>query len=89
MKLKFLGTAAAEAYPAIFCSCERCGRAFELGGRNLRSRSQALVNDDLLIDFPCDTYEHFIQNNIDTAKIKNLLITHVHGDHLYPHEFSP
>ncbi len=88
MKIKYLGTAAAEAFPAIFCSCEKCRRAFFLGGRNLRSRSQALINDDLLIDFPCDTYGHFINNNIDTTKISNLLITHIHDDHLYPTELE-
>ncbi len=86
MKIKFLGTAAAEGYPAPFCSCDRCKKAFQLGGKNLRTRSQAIINNDLLIDLPCDTYSHFLQNNIDTAKIKNLIITHIHEDHLYPHE---
>ena len=61
MKIKFLGTAAAEAMPAPFCVCENCKRAMKLGGRNIRTRSQALVDDALLIDFPCDTYFHMIK----------------------------
>ena len=49
MKIKYLGTAAAEAFPAIFCNCKYCEEARELGGKNIRTRSQSLVNDDLLI----------------------------------------
>ena len=50
MKLKYLGTAAAEGYPAMFCNCENCRKAFAKGGKNIRSRIQALVEDALLID---------------------------------------
>ena len=56
MKLTFLGTAAAEGFPAIFCNCEYCKEARKLGGKNIRSRSQTLINDDLLIDLPADSY---------------------------------
>ena len=69
MKLKYLGTAAAEAFPAVFCNCKYCNEARELGGKNIRTRSQAMINDDLLIDFPADTYAHFLQNGIDGEKI--------------------
>ena len=34
MRLFFLGTAAAEGFPGIFCKCERCREARKLGGRN-------------------------------------------------------
>jgi len=84
MRVKFLGTAAAEGFPAVFCNCEYCQIARSLGGKNIRTRSQTLINDDLLIDFPADTYHHFLQNNIEGDKIKYLLITHSHSDHLYP-----
>ncbi len=49
MKIKYLGTAAAEGIPAIFCECKICKKARELGGKNIRTRSQALINDDLFI----------------------------------------
>lgn len=84
MKVKYLGTAAAEGVPAIFCECDNCKKARALGGRNIRTRSQALVNDDLLIDFPADTFMHYIQHNFPLNKIKHCLITHSHSDHLYP-----
>lgn len=83
MKLRYLGTAAYEGIPSLFCQCELCKKARELGGRNLRSRSQALVNDDLLIDFPPDTSLHYMKYNFDWMKIENCLITHSHSDHLY------
>jgi phosphoribosyl 1,2-cyclic phosphate phosphodiesterase len=46
MRLTFLGTSAAEAYPNAFCGCSNCERARALGGPNLRKRSCALIEDD-------------------------------------------
>lgn len=86
MKLKFLGTAAAEALPSLFCRCERCKLARERGGREIRTRSQAIINDCLLIDFPSDTYTHCTENGIDLSVINTCIITHVHFDHIFPWE---
>ncbi len=86
MKLLYMGTGAAEGVPSMFCKCDNCKRARLLGGRNIRSRSQALLNDELLIDFPADTYWHFTKYNFDCEKICGCLITHSHRDHLYPGE---
>lgn len=86
MKLTYLGTAAAEGFPAIFCNCEHCREARALGGKNVRTRSQAIINDELVIDLPADTYSHFLNNNIEGNKIKYLLVTHSHQDHFYHNE---
>ena len=86
MKLQYLGTAAAEGVPGLFCRCETCLKARERGGRELRSRSQAILNGNLLIDFPCDTFSHCTQHGIDLSSINHCLITHVHGDHTFPWE---
>ena len=83
MKIKFLGTGASEAIPALFCECDTCKMARQLGGKNIRTRAQALVDDKLLIDFGPDTNYHAIQNGLELAKIKHCLITHAHSDHLY------
>ncbi len=83
MKITYLGTAAYEGFPALFCNCEYCVEARRLGGKNIRTRSQSLIDDDLLVDFPADTYFHFLQNGIEGDKIKYLLVTHSHCDHLY------
>ena len=84
MKLQYLGTAAAEGVPALFCTCDSCRLARELGGKNIRTRSQAMVDDTLMIDFPADTNHHCMTNNIDLTNIHHFIITHVHSDHLYP-----
>ncbi|MBQ1254227.1 MAG: hypothetical protein IIX91_00420 [Clostridia bacterium] len=84
MKLTYLGTAAAEGWPALFCRCEYCKKALERGGKNLRTRSQAMVNDDLLIDFPADSFSHMQQNGLNFSAVKTLLITHSHMDHFSP-----
>lgn len=86
MKLTYLGTAAAEGFPALFCNCEYCREARRLGGKNIRTRSQAIINDDLLIDLPPDTYAHFLNNKIEADKIKYLVVTHSHSDHFYEKE---
>lgn len=86
MKLTYLGTAAAEGFPALFCNCPPCREARRLGGKNIRTRSQALLNDDLLIDLPPDTYHHFLQQGIEGDRIPYLLITHPHSDHFYVNE---
>lgn len=88
MKITYLGTAASEGFPAVFCNCEYCREARKLGGKNIRTRSQTMINDDLLIDFPADTYSHFLNNHIEGDKIKYVLITHSHSDHLYEKEFD-
>ncbi len=84
MKITYFGTAAAEGFPAVFCNCPHCKEARRLGGKNIRTRSQSLINEDLLIDFPADTYMHFLQNGIEGDKIAYLLCTHAHSDHFYP-----
>lgn len=84
MKIKYLGTAAYEAIPSLFCECETCKKIREIGGKSVRTRSQAIINDDLLLDFPADTVAHVLYNNIDLSKVENCLITHCHSDHLYP-----
>lgn len=86
MKLTYLGTAAAEAWPALFCRCDNCMRALARGGRNLRTRSQSLLNDDLLLDFSADSIFHMQQNRLDFSAVRWLLITHSHMDHFSPGE---
>lgn len=84
MKIKYLGTGAFEGVPALFCDCEVCKKARRLDGRNVRSRSQALINDELLIDFNADTCMHSQRYGFSLANIRACLITHAHCDHLYP-----
>ena len=88
MEFIYLGTGAAEGIPAIFCNCKVCKEAQRLGGRNIRTRSQALVNRDLLFDFPPDSYLHKVQYDLDLFAVQYLIITHKHMDHFFPQEFD-
>lgn len=86
MKIKYLGTAAAEGWPALFCECESCRKARQLGGSNIRTRSQAVIDDTLLVDFPPDVYMHVLSGGLRLSQVSTLLITHSHQDHFYPHD---
>ena len=88
MIIRYYGTSASEAWPAMFCACEACQKAVGLGGKNLRTRHQVLIEDSLLIDFPPDTNYHIQQYGLDLKKIKTLLITHSHPDHFYPYDLA-
>ena len=88
MEIKYLGTCAAEGFPAMFCYCSVCEKARKLGGKNVRTRSQAIIDGKLLIDFPADTYLHVLQGGLDLRKVEALLITHGHDDHIYPYDVA-
>lgn len=86
MKIQYLGTAAAEALPAPFCNCRICENARRKGGKEVRTRSQAVIDDCLVVDYPCDTYDHMIRFGLDMRKVEHVLLTHSHSDHFYPED---
>ncbi len=85
MHITYLGTGAAEGIPALFCNCEYCRGVRERGGREVRTRSQVLIDGELSIDFPPDAFCH--ARNYDFSAVKYLLVTHSHMDHFYAHDF--
>ncbi len=86
MEIQYLGTAAAEGWPALFCDCEICKRARKVGGKELRTRTQSIVDGKILIDFPPDTYTHALNYSLQMGQIQHLLVTHSHMDHFFPVE---
>ena len=86
MRIRVLGSAAAEGWPALFCECEGCKKARANGGKDLRRRTAYLIDDDTLVDIGPDVYSATLEYGIDSAKITRLLITHSHTDHLTPRE---
>jgi len=84
MKITILGSGGGEGYPALFCNCEHCNVARRAGGKSIRTLSQTLINDDLLIDLPYDTAEHFRHLGHSLGDVPNILITHTHEDHFIP-----
>lgn len=89
MEILYMGTAADERIPAMFCNCELCQKSLKLGEKNIRTRAQALIDDELLVDFGCDTYDHFLKQGRTLWDIKNVLLTHSHPDHLTLEVFGP
>ena len=84
MKILYMGTSAAEGWPGLFCSCPICDHARNAGGQNLRTRTQALLDGELLLDFPPDTYVHTLRYGLNLGTIHTLLVTHSHMDHWFP-----
>jgi phosphoribosyl 1,2-cyclic phosphate phosphodiesterase len=82
MEILFLGTAAAEGIPAVFCRCETCRRAAQAGGRDIRTRCAFLVNGRLMLDISPDIMLHKLRYNLDLAAVDSLCVTHSHTDHL-------
>ncbi len=87
MKLQFLGTGAAEGVPAVFCDCSTCREARLRGEKEFHTRSQLLIDDELSIDFPPDSYYHSLRFGVELNSLKYILITHSHMDHFYAHDF--
>lgn len=84
MKIKYLGTAAYEGIPGLFCQCKLCQNATQLGGKNIRSRSGMLINEHILMDFGPDMYLHKLRYGLDLGQITDIFITHTHTDHFVP-----
>lgn len=88
MKVLFLGTAAAEAWPALFCKCDACMGARKRGGKNIRTRSSCLIDDIYMVDFGPDTYHNVLKYNLELDRVEHLFVTHSHEDHFYPQDIQ-
>lgn len=87
MKIRYLGTGAAEGVPAVFCNCANCREVRRRGETEFHSRSQIVIDGELGVDFPPDAYYHALKFGTDLSAIRYLLITHSHMDHFYAHDF--
>ena len=81
MKITWLGTAAAEGVPALFCDCPQCAAARKAGGQEIRTRAGALIDGCLKLDFGPDSYIQMLRAGLDFHTLENILITHTHEDH--------
>jgi phosphoribosyl 1,2-cyclic phosphate phosphodiesterase len=82
MKITLLGTSGAEGWPGLFCRCPVCQVARTEGGKNRRTRSSALIDGVLKLDFPADILQQVVRFNLDLLDLRAILITHSHDDHL-------
>ena len=81
MKLQYLGTAAAEGAPALFCTCDFCRYARTKGGHEVRTRSGSMIDGRLKLDFGPDSYKQMLDHGLDYTYMKSVLVTHSHDDH--------
>jgi phosphoribosyl 1,2-cyclic phosphate phosphodiesterase len=81
MRLTYLGTGASEGFPALFCKCEACQRAQRAGGKNIKRRSCAMIEERVLIDLSPDLYMQKLAFNLDLSRVESLIVTHSHEDH--------
>ncbi|MGI6384113.1 MAG: MBL fold metallo-hydrolase [bacterium] len=88
MEILFLGTAAAEGWPGIFCECPCCTKARLLKGKDIRTRSSVLIDEIYKVDFPPDTNWQANKYRINLSEVEHLFVTHSHNDHYYPTELS-
>jgi phosphoribosyl 1,2-cyclic phosphate phosphodiesterase len=88
MEMILLGTAAAEGWPAPFCVCEHCAAARIRGGPNIRTRSGALIDDELKIDFGPDTVAQMQRTGRNLSKLRTIIFTHQHADHMVASELE-
>src|SRR5919199_1025761 len=88
MRLLFLGTGAAQGYPAVFCRCDNCEAARERGGRGIRRPSAVLIDDDLLLDFGPDVMAAARDERLALHRVQYLLLTHADSDLLHRENFD-
>jgi phosphoribosyl 1,2-cyclic phosphate phosphodiesterase len=80
MKIKFLGTSAGWPLPRLGCKCQICTSKDQ---KDTRTRSQALINDVLILDVGPDTYQHLRSPDLDPTLVQAAAITHEHSDHTF------
>jgi adenosylcobinamide kinase/adenosylcobinamide-phosphate guanylyltransferase len=82
MRVRLLGTGAADGWPNAWCSCASCSWARASGC--VRATTSALVDDVLLVDCGPDSPAAASRAGVSLARVETLLLTHAHADHLEP-----
>ncbi len=88
MKLHLLGTGGADGIPSFFGRGELSDFAREHGGKEIRTRSGAVVDGVLKIDFGPDTFAQAVTQGVAPADWKWVVVTHSHYDHFDPGQFQ-
>lgn len=88
MKIRLLGTGAAEGIPAFCADTYVSNYAREHGGKDLRTRCGAIIDDCLKIDLPPDTLAQMHRDRVDARAWTALFFTHSDDDHFSPAEIQ-
>lgn len=88
MEVLLLGTGAAEGIPAFYSGSRVSDYARKHGGRDVRTRSGALIDGGLKIDLPPDTLMQMHREGLDARDWSALLFTHADEDHFAVNEMQ-
>lgn len=88
MELLLLGTGAAEGIPAFYSNSRVSQYARKHGGKEIRTRSGAIVDGSLKIDLPPDTLMQMQREGLDAQDWSALLFTHGDDDHFAVRELQ-
>ena len=81
MRIHLLGTGGAEGVPALFGASKVSEHARKVGGRDVRTRSCALVDGQIQLDFGPDTWGQLIREGVSASDWCAVVYTHADADH--------
>ena len=79
--MRFLGTSAGEGIPDPFCTCPICENARRVRGKELRTHSSFLLDDETIIDLGADYFAQARDFDLRLDTLRRVLLTHTHDDH--------
>lgn len=82
MEILLLGTGAADGIPAFFGEDRVSRMARERGGREVRSRSAALIDGHLKVDLGPETWVQCAREGVTARDWSAVIFTHSHDDHI-------
>lgn len=88
MRIRLLGTGAADGIPAFCAKTPVSAYAREHGGKDRRTRAAALIDGELKLDFGPDTLAQIQRDGLDPSDWSAVLFTHSDDDHLTVSEFQ-
>ncbi|MBS1706599.1 MAG: hypothetical protein JST40_12055 [Armatimonadetes bacterium] len=88
MKVHLLGTGGADGVPSLFGETRVDVLARELGGKDRRTRTSALVDGHLKLDFGPDTWFQVTDQGLNPRDWSAVIFTHSHDDHLARNELQ-
>ncbi len=88
MKILLTGTGAADGIPSFFGNSRVSDFARQFGGKDVRMRSAAVVDEILRLDFGADTYAQCQKYGLRVSDWRYIAFTHSHDDHFAPRELQ-
>ncbi len=82
MRIRMLGSGAADGWPNPWCTCASCTAALAQGV--VRGNTAVLLDDTVLLDAGPDGFRAAARAGVSLSGVSLALVTHRHADHHYP-----